>query len=193
MTKPDASAPALGLAVALIALAPPHGPNVHGQAGPSEVPRCRRKLLRHRRRRANPAAIDRHRRAGGHPVEGVHRPRGIQALGSARSPPSTCVSAARLEASYDPAHAIGDPDNIRHRIITFLPGRLIVFQNIQAPHALPGAEAFKRTVTILEYQPLGPDAHLASSSPPTGWASRPRLPAASTASSRPTTPSCWRR
>ncbi len=77
-----------------------------------------------------------------------------------------------LEASYDPAHAIGDPDNIRHRIITFLPGRLIVFQNIQAPHALPGAEAFQRTVTILEYQPLGPArTRVVLSS--TGWASDP--------------------
>ena len=43
------------------------------------------------------------------------------------------------EASYDPKRALGDPDNIKNRIVTFLPGRLIVFQNIQAPHGLPRA------------------------------------------------------
>ena len=77
-----------------------------------------------------------------------------------------------LEASYDPAKAIGDPDNIKHRILTFLPGRLIVFQNIQAPRALPGAEAFQRTVTVLEYQPLGP-ARTRVTISSTGWGNDP--------------------
>ena len=61
-----------------------------------------------------------------------------------------------LEASYDPAKAIGDPDNIKHRIITFLPERLIVFQNIQAPHELPNADKFQRTVIVVQFEPLGP-------------------------------------
>ena len=77
-----------------------------------------------------------------------------------------------LEASYDPAKALGDPDNIKHRIITFLPGRLIVFQNIQAPHGLTGAEAFQKTVTVLEYQPLGP-ARTRVTISSTGWGNDP--------------------
>src|ERR1700722_16997361 len=47
-----------------------------------------------------------------------------------------------LEASYDPTHKIGDPDNIKHRIVTFIPNQLLVFQNFQAPHELPHADLF---------------------------------------------------
>ena len=61
-----------------------------------------------------------------------------------------------LEASYDPKHPLGDPDNIKHRVITFLPELLIVFQNIQAPHDLPDADKFQRTVIIVQFEPLGP-------------------------------------
>lgn len=61
-----------------------------------------------------------------------------------------------LEATYNPKHAIGDPDNIKHRVITFLPERLIVFQNVQAPKELPNADKFQRTVIIVQYEPLGP-------------------------------------
>jgi uncharacterized protein YndB with AHSA1/START domain len=60
-----------------------------------------------------------------------------------------------LEASYNPKAAIGDPNNIKHRVITFLPEKLIVFQNIQAPRQLPGAEAFQRTVIVVQFEPLG--------------------------------------
>jgi uncharacterized protein YndB with AHSA1/START domain len=77
-----------------------------------------------------------------------------------------------LEASYDVKHAIGDPDNIRHRVITFLPERLIVFQNIQAPRALPGAEAFQRTVIVLQFEPLGPTKTRVTLSC-TGWGDDP--------------------
>ncbi len=53
-----------------------------------------------------------------------------------------------LEATYAPKRPIGDPNNIKHRVITFLPERLIVFQNIQAPKDLPNADKFQRTVII---------------------------------------------
>lgn len=73
-----------------------------------------------------------------------------------------------LEASYDAAHAIGDPRNIRHRIITFLPQRLIVFQNIQTPPDFPTPEKFQSTVTVLEFEALGPDRTRVTLSS-TGW------------------------
>jgi uncharacterized protein YndB with AHSA1/START domain len=60
-----------------------------------------------------------------------------------------------IEASYDAAKPIGDPGNIRHRILTYLPERLLVFQNIQAPPGLKGREAFAKVVSILEFTPLG--------------------------------------
>ncbi len=77
-----------------------------------------------------------------------------------------------LEASYDRTHAIGDPDNIRHRIITFLPERLIVFQNIQAPKGLTGSAAFQRTVIVLQFEPLSPTRTRATISD-TGWGHDP--------------------
>jgi uncharacterized protein YndB with AHSA1/START domain len=77
-----------------------------------------------------------------------------------------------IEASYDPAKAIGDPDNIKNRIITFIPERLLVLQNVQAPHDLPHAEAFQRTVTVVQYEPLGPNRTRVTISS-TGWATDP--------------------
>ena len=77
-----------------------------------------------------------------------------------------------LEASYDASHAISDPDNIRHRIITYLPERLLVFQNIQAPHALPHADVFQKTVTIVEYEPLSASSTRVTLSS-TGWGADP--------------------
>ena len=77
-----------------------------------------------------------------------------------------------LEASYDAAHKIGDPGNIRHRIITYLPERLIVFQNVQTPPGFPHPELFQKTVTILEYQALAPDRTRVTLSS-TGWGTDP--------------------
>ncbi|WP_426166688.1 SRPBCC family protein [Sandarakinorhabdus sp. DWP1-3-1] len=77
-----------------------------------------------------------------------------------------------LEATYDDKHAIGDPDNIRHRIVTYLPNRLIVFQNTNAPAGLPGRELFKQVVAVLEYEPLGPNRTKVTLSQ-TGWGPDP--------------------
>jgi uncharacterized protein YndB with AHSA1/START domain len=63
-----------------------------------------------------------------------------------------------IEASYDGKAAFGDPNNIRNRIDAYVPGRLLVIHNLQAPKGLPGAEAFARTVTIIELAPAGPNA-----------------------------------
>lgn len=59
-----------------------------------------------------------------------------------------------LEASYSPAAKQGDPGNIRHRIVTFLPNRLIVFQNLQTPPRFPHPEVFQKTYIVLRYLPL---------------------------------------
>ena len=62
-----------------------------------------------------------------------------------------------IEASYDPKGHLGDPDNIRNAIIAYLPERLLVFRNVQAPAALPARELYPSTVKIVEFEPLGPD------------------------------------
>lgn len=58
-----------------------------------------------------------------------------------------------IEASYNPAAQLGNPENIRNRIVAYVPDRLLVLQNVQAPSSLPGRLAFGRTVTIVEFLP----------------------------------------
>lgn len=66
-----------------------------------------------------------------------------------------------IEASYDPKAAFGNPDNIVNRIEAYVPGRLLVIRNVQAPRSLPARELFGRTVTMLEFAPLsGGRTHL---------------------------------
>jgi uncharacterized protein YndB with AHSA1/START domain len=62
-----------------------------------------------------------------------------------------------IEASYDPKGHLGDPDNIKNALIAYLPERLLVFRNVQAPSMLPGRAAYPRTVKVLEFTALGPD------------------------------------
>jgi uncharacterized protein YndB with AHSA1/START domain len=60
-----------------------------------------------------------------------------------------------IEASYDPAAKIGDPENIKNQIVAYVPERLLSFRNIQAPKGLPSRELFGRVATTLELEDLG--------------------------------------
>lgn len=62
-----------------------------------------------------------------------------------------------IEASYDPKGHLGDKQNIKNEFIAYIPGKLLVFRNIQAPDALPGKSAYPKTVKTLEFDPLGGD------------------------------------
>ena len=62
-----------------------------------------------------------------------------------------------IEASYDPKGHIGDPQNIRNAFIAYIPGRLLVFQNVQAPDGLPGKADYGKTVKTVEFESLGPN------------------------------------
>lgn len=73
-----------------------------------------------------------------------------------------------LEASYDPKVKLGDRDTIRHRIVTYLPEKMVVFQNQQAPTGLKDGELLAQTVTIIQYEPLGPKSTRVTISS-TGW------------------------
>jgi uncharacterized protein YndB with AHSA1/START domain len=59
-----------------------------------------------------------------------------------------------IEASYDPKAKLGDPNNIRNQIITFIPDQLLVIRNVQAPQGFPGKDAFQKTVTVIEFLPI---------------------------------------
>jgi uncharacterized protein YndB with AHSA1/START domain len=60
-----------------------------------------------------------------------------------------------LEAAYDPKGHIGDPDNIRHDILAYAPGRMIVFRNVQAPAGLPGGAVYGQTRIVVSYADAG--------------------------------------
>lgn len=59
-----------------------------------------------------------------------------------------------IEASYDPKAKIGDPNNIKNQIVTFIPDHLLVIRNIQAPEGFAGKGEFQKTVTIIEFTPI---------------------------------------
>jgi uncharacterized protein YndB with AHSA1/START domain len=61
-----------------------------------------------------------------------------------------------MEESYTPGAKGGDPENIRHEIIAYVPGRMLVYRNTNAPSRLPGRELYKQVVSVLEVQDLGP-------------------------------------
>jgi uncharacterized protein YndB with AHSA1/START domain len=56
-----------------------------------------------------------------------------------------------IEASYDAHAKIGDPDNIKNAIVAYVPDRVLVIRNIQAPAEFADHELFQRTVTIIEF------------------------------------------
>jgi uncharacterized protein YndB with AHSA1/START domain len=59
-----------------------------------------------------------------------------------------------IEESYDPKAKLGGGQTIHHRILTYLPERLLVLQNISTPPGLPGAEAYPRIVQVIQLEPL---------------------------------------
>lgn len=61
-----------------------------------------------------------------------------------------------IEASYRMTAKIGDPDNIKNRIVAYVPERLLVLRNVHAPKGVPfSAEAFNQIRTVIELQDLG--------------------------------------
>jgi uncharacterized protein YndB with AHSA1/START domain len=63
-----------------------------------------------------------------------------------------------IEGSYDMAAKIGDPNNIKNRIVAYSPGRMLAIQNVQAPRDLPHAKEFGEIVTVMEFEDAGPKA-----------------------------------
>ncbi|MFZ5669418.1 MAG: SRPBCC family protein [Pseudomonadota bacterium] len=60
-----------------------------------------------------------------------------------------------IEASYNPDAKIGDPDNIKNRIVAYVPERMLSIRNVQAPKALPYRDLFAQISTTIELEDLG--------------------------------------
>lgn len=60
-----------------------------------------------------------------------------------------------LEASYDEKGTLGDPNNIKHKIIAFTKGRRLEFRNVQAPKGFPHQELFGTVRHILTFEDAG--------------------------------------
>jgi hypothetical protein len=61
-----------------------------------------------------------------------------------------------IEASYDPARAIGSPGNIRNEIVAFVPLRMLAFRNRETPPNPPfDAPTFQSLHTVVWFEPAG--------------------------------------
>jgi uncharacterized protein YndB with AHSA1/START domain len=61
-----------------------------------------------------------------------------------------------IEASYSETSKIGDAENIRNRIVAYVPERVMVLQNVNAPsNAQFDREAFMTIRTVIEFEDLG--------------------------------------
>jgi uncharacterized protein YndB with AHSA1/START domain len=87
-------------------------------------------------------------------------PRAVfEAFATAEGFKSWAVAVARIdlrtggeiESSYDPKASIGDPNNIKNQIVTFIPDHLLVIRNVQAPKGFSGESEFRKTVTVVEF------------------------------------------
>ena len=59
-----------------------------------------------------------------------------------------------IEASYDPARAIGSPGNIRNEIVAFVPLRMLAFRNRETPSDAPfDAATFQSLHTVVLFEP----------------------------------------
>jgi uncharacterized protein YndB with AHSA1/START domain len=58
-----------------------------------------------------------------------------------------------IETSYRADAHPGQAGNIRNEIVAYVPDRMLVIRNVQAPPGFPHAQEFSQTVTVFELQP----------------------------------------
>ena len=59
-----------------------------------------------------------------------------------------------IEASYDSHAKLGDPNNIKNAIVSYIPDRLLIIRNVQTPTGFVDSSLFQKTVTMIEFVPL---------------------------------------
>src|SRR4051794_29825655 len=77
-----------------------------------------------------------------------------------------------IEANYDARAKIGDRDNIRNEILAYVPARLLVIRNAQAPRDFADPELFRKTVTVIEFAKID-DSHTRVTLTNSGYGSGP--------------------
>ena len=60
----------------------------------------------------------------------------------------------QIETNYQPERPQGDRDNIRNQIIAFVPDRMLVFRNVQAPTSFKNPEMFSQIVTTIRLEAI---------------------------------------
>jgi uncharacterized protein YndB with AHSA1/START domain len=59
-----------------------------------------------------------------------------------------------IEAIYDSQARFGGPNNIKNAIVSYIPDRLLIVRNVQAPSGFVDSSLFRKTVTMIEFAPL---------------------------------------
>lgn len=57
-----------------------------------------------------------------------------------------------IETSYDPHAKPGDPANIRNKVLSYLPYRMLSIQAVQAPPGFPHAELLPNLHSVIEFE-----------------------------------------
>lgn len=63
-----------------------------------------------------------------------------------------------IETNYDAAAKLGSADNIKNQITAYVPQRLLVMRNVQAPTGFPGAAEFAKTAVVIELAEVTPQS-----------------------------------
>jgi uncharacterized protein YndB with AHSA1/START domain len=61
---------------------------------------------------------------------------------------------AVMETSYDPAAKPGDANNIKNKVLAYIPNRLFAFQAVQAPQGFKHADLLAQVFTVAELEPM---------------------------------------
>jgi uncharacterized protein YndB with AHSA1/START domain len=61
---------------------------------------------------------------------------------------------AIIETSYNAAAKPDDANNIKNKVLAFIPDRLFAFQAVQAPQGFKHADLLARIFTIAEFEPI---------------------------------------
>ncbi|ANU08272.1 SRPBCC family protein [Paraurantiacibacter namhicola] len=57
-----------------------------------------------------------------------------------------------MESSYGESLTIGDPANIKNQIVAFVPERMLVLKNVQAPAGFAARETMDRLTSVFEFE-----------------------------------------
>jgi uncharacterized protein YndB with AHSA1/START domain len=69
--------------------------------------------------------------------------------------PSALAFDAELVTSYNPNAAPGDETNIHHRMLSYIPERMLAFHTTQPPKGFPHPNELAKIFSVVEFEPLG--------------------------------------